>query len=307
MKPITRRKLLQQGITAALGVLIAPRLFSFNIASIMKRSIPSSGEIIPIIGLGTWQSFDVGSNASERAALKEVLRALVAAGASVVDSSPMYGSSEEVVGDLTTELSIRQKLFLATKVWTSGKQESIAQMNRSFSRMQTSVMDLMQVHNLLDVQTHLKTLRDWKAEKKIRYIGITHYTVSAYPSLIQLIQKEKPDFVQFNYNIQVREAEKYLLAAARDQGVAVIINRPFEEGALFQKVKGKSLPSWAKEYEIESWGQFFLKYIISHEAVTCVIPGTANVRHLEDNLKSASGNLPDNTGRKRMAAYFDTL
>jgi diketogulonate reductase-like aldo/keto reductase len=212
-----------------------------------------------------------------------------------------------VVGDLSNELKIRNKLFLATKVWTNGKDAGIRQMNESFQKMKTTTMDLMQVHNLTDVHTHLKTLREWKEQKKIRYFGITHYTVSAYPELMRLIKNEKPDFVQFNYNISVRDAEKELLPLAKDKGVAVIINRPFEEGALFNTVKGKALPEWAKDYNINSWGQFFLKFIISHPAVTCAIPGTSKVKHLEDNIGAAIGKLPDESGRKRMKDYFDSL
>ena len=239
--------MLQLSTLAALGSITksneiikenTPMNFNFT-GEIAKRSIPSSGEKIPLIGLGTWQTFDIGNSSEERAALEEVLKTLVAKGASVIDSSPMYGASETVVGDLSARLKIRNKLFLATKVWTSGKEDGIVQMNESFRKMKTDKMDLMQVHNLIDVHTHLKTLRNWKEQGKIRYFGITHYTASAYPELMRLIKNEKPDFVQFNYNISVREAEKELLPLAKDKGVAVIINRPFEEGALFRTVKGK--------------------------------------------------------------------
>jgi diketogulonate reductase-like aldo/keto reductase len=219
----------------------------------------------------------------------------------------MYGSSESVVGDLVKDLNFRNSLFLATKVWTTGRQEGIDQMNRSFTRMQTEKMDLMQVHNLLDIETHLKTLSEWKEQARIRYIGITHYTVSAYPLLIKWIKKSKPDFVQFNYNIQTREAENYLLPLAQDHQVAVIVNRPFEEGALLRRVKGKPLPPWANEYQINSWGEYFLKYILSHNAVTCIIPATSKVEHLQDNLKAALGQLPDESMRKKMVEYFNTL
>jgi len=274
---------------------------------IEKRVIKSSGAKIPVIGLGTWQTFDVDNSEEERSALREVLKILVAKGASVIDSSPMYGASETVVGDLSAELKIRDKLFLATKVWTSGRETGITQMNESFSKMKTKTMDLMQVHNLVDVHTHIKTLRSWKEQGKIKYFGITHYTSSAYPDLIRLIKNEKPDFVQFNYNISVREAENELLPLAEDKGVAVIINRPFEEGALFTSVRGKKLPEWAKEFDINSWGQYFLKFIISHSAVTCVIPGTSKVKHLEDNLGAGFGKLPDQAGRKKLVEYFKNL
>lgn len=274
---------------------------------IEKRIIPSSGEKIPIIGLGTWKTFDVDNSEEERTALREVLKTLVAKGASVIDSSPMYGASETVVGDLSTELKNRDKLFLATKVWTSGKQAGIDQMSASFNKMRTNTMDLMQVHNLTDVNTHLKTLRDLKERGKIKYFGITHYTTGVYPELMRLIKNQKPDFVQFNYNISVREAENELLPLAQDKGVAVIVNRPFEEGALFSTVKGKALPGWAAEYDIKSWGQFFIKFIISHPAVTCTIPGTSKVKHIEDNLSAGFGRMPDTEGRNKMIELFKTI
>jgi diketogulonate reductase-like aldo/keto reductase len=215
----------------------------------------------------------------------------------------MYGRSEKVVGDLTSELGLRKNLFLATKVWTRGKQDGIKQMESSFIKMKVSAMDLMQVHNLVDAQTHMGTLREMKSSKKIRYIGLTHYTESAYPELIRLMKSEKPDFVQFNYNIKVREAEKKLLPTARDLGIAVIINRPFEEGALFASVKGKSLPPWAAEYGINSWAQYFLKFIVSNTAVTCTIPGTSKPQHMKDNIQAGYGEIPDENIRKKMIEF----
>lgn len=307
---LSRRRMLHLSGMAALGCIVQPATLtglSYSFIDMEKRIIPSSGEKIPAIGLGTWQTFDVDNSEAERSALREVLSMLVNKGGSVIDSSPMYGASETVVGDLSSDLKIRDKLFLATKVWTTGKDAGIRQMNESFQKMKTTTMDLMQVHNLTDVHTHLKTLREWKAQKKIRYFGITHYTVSAYPELIRLIKNEKPDFVQFNYNISVRDAEKELLPLAKDKGVAVIINRPFEEGELFNSVKGKTLPDWAKDYDINSWGQFFLKFIISHPAVTCAIPGTSKVKHLTDNLGAAIGKLPDEKAREKMKKHFDSL
>ncbi len=272
-----------------------------------KRIIPVSGEMIPVVGLGTWRTFDAGNSKEKRAALLEVIKTLIQKEASVIDSSPMYGSSETVVGDLSQQLNKRNKLFLATKVWTNGKEDGIRQMNQSFQKMKTDKMDLMQVHNLVDVQTHLKTLRHWKEEGKIKYFGITHYIPGVYPELIRLIKTEKPDFVQFCYNIATRDAEKELLPLAKEKGVAVIINRPFEEGNLFNVVAGKSLPSWAKEYDINSWAQFFIKFIISHAAVTCTIPGTSNALHLAENANAAMGKLPDEKARNKMADYFTSI
>ena len=273
----------------------------------LKRNIPSTNEHIPVLGLGTWQSFDIENEPDKRKKLKQVLQVFTENHARLIDSSPMYGPAEGLVGDLVNELNIRNSLFLATKVWTTGVKEGIGQMNRSFRLMKTEVMDLMQVHNLVDVHTHLKTLRAWKEEGKVRYIGISHYTTSAYPALIQLIRTEKPDFVQFNYNILSREAEKELIPLAANHGVAVIINRPFEEGELFRRLKGKPLPAWAKEYDISNWAQYFLKYIVSHPAVTCTIPATGDSTHLINNIEAVNGILPDEKGRKKMVMYFTTL
>lgn len=272
-----------------------------------KRKIPSSGEEIGIVGVGTWQTFDVGNSAEQRAPLKEVLKILVEMGGEVVDSSPMYGRSEQVVGDLSTEIGLQDQLFYATKVWTSGKDEGIQQMQSSMQKMQANPMDLMQVHNLVDWQTHIKTLRNWREQGKIRYMGITHYTVSAYDRLMQIIQTEDLDFVQHNYSIISREAEERLLPLAADKGVAVIINQPYESGSLFRAVKGKNLPAWAKEFDCNSWGQFFLKFILSHPAVTCVIPGTDNPEHMRDNAGAGLGQLPDEKMREKMATYVKEL
>ncbi|MBI3937180.1 MAG: aldo/keto reductase, partial [Betaproteobacteria bacterium] len=238
----------------------------------LKRPIPKSGEMLPALGVGTWRTFDVGPAAPQRAELKEVLRQLVALGGSVVDSSPMYGEAERVVGDLTAELGIREKLFLATKVWTSGRDEGIREMQSSMKLMRANRMDLMQVHNLLDVATHAKTLREWKEAGKIRYLGITHYHSGAYGELEHLVRTGGWDFAQFNYSMAEREAENRLLPACAESGTAVIVNRPFAHAGLFGKVKGKPLPEWAKQFDCASWAQFFLKWILAHPAVTCAIP-----------------------------------
>ncbi|KAA6441239.1 aldo/keto reductase [Dyadobacter flavalbus] len=276
-----------------------------NEKMILQKSIPSTNEKIPAVGLGSWQQFDVGTNAAERTPLKAVLQEMEKLGGKMIDSSPMYGRSEQVIGDLSTELKLNDRFFMATKVWTTGKQEGITQMNDSMRKMGRKKMDLMQVHNLQDWQTHLKTLKDWKEEGKIRYIGVTHYTDSAHSRLEQIVKTAGIDFVQFNYSIRSRNAEKSLLSAAKDSGVAVIINEPFDQGGLFRAVKGKQLPDWAKEYDINSWAQYFLKYILSNQAVTCVIPGTSDVKHLTDNLGAGLGKLPDENGRKKMLEWLD--
>ena len=269
---------------------------------VVTRTIPSSGETIPALGLGTWRAFDVGRSAAERQPLREVLQRFVAVGGRVIDSSPMYGAAEGVVGDLAAELGIRDSLFLATKVWTSGRDAGIAQMERSLKLSRTSRLDLMQIHNLLDWSTHLRTLREWKEAGRVRYIGVTHYTSSAYGELERLLRGETVDFVQLNYSLGERDAERRLLPLARDRGVAVLVNRPFADGDLFRRMRGQSLPAWAAEVDCESWGQLFVKWILAHPAVTCVIPGTSQPQHLVDNVKAGAGRFPDAKTRDRMVA-----
>ncbi|HYY25100.1 MAG TPA: aldo/keto reductase [Candidatus Udaeobacter sp.] len=269
--------------------------------SLLRRPIPRSGELLPVIGLGTWQTFDVGNSASARAPLRDVLREFVKLGGSVVDSSPMYGRSESVVGDLAVELGVSRKLFLATKVWTTGREAGIRQMEESFRRLRTERMDLMQVHNLVDWRTQLTTLRRWKEQGKLRYIGVTHYTESAYDELAGVLKAEELDFVQLNYSIAERAAERRLLPLAAERRIAVLVNRPFAQANLFSKVRGKPLPGWAAEIGCASWAQLFLKFVISHPAVTCAIPATSKVQHLVDNLQAAVGPLPDDATRERMA------
>lgn len=307
--PNPRRRVLQLigGMAALLAMPEPGPAAAAAPAEMLKRPIPRSGELLPAVGLGTWQTFDVGADDPARAELKEVLRQLVELGGSVVDSSPMYGESERVVGDLSAELGIRDRLFLATKVWTSGREAGIRQMEDSFRLMRTKRMDLMQVHNLLDLGTHLKTLREWKAAGKIRYLGITHYHSGAYADLERLVKTREYDFVQFNYSMDEREAEARLLPLCADSGTAVLVNRPFSQAGLFGKVRGRPLPPWAKDFDCASWAQFFLKYIFAHPAVTCVIPGTRRVAHLKDNLQAGAGRLPDAAMRRRMVEYLQSL
>jgi diketogulonate reductase-like aldo/keto reductase len=272
--------------------------------SILTRQIPSSGETIPAVGLGTWQTFDVGASAAEREPRREVLRRFVELGGRVIDSSPMYGAAETVVGELASELGVLDKLFVATKVWTSGRAAGVAQMEQSLRRLRKPRLDLMQIHNLVDWRTHLATLREWKQAGRIGHLGVTHYTSSAYDELERMLRSETLDFVQVNYSLGERDAERRILPLARERGIAVLVNRPFAEGGLFGRVRGQALPSWAADFECASWAQFFLKWILAHPAVTCVIPATSRPEHLVDNMKAAVGALPDATTREKMAALI---
>jgi diketogulonate reductase-like aldo/keto reductase len=301
---ISRREWLRRAFGA--GVIMASGV-TLAAPTLLRRPIPKSGELLPVVGLGTFQTFDVGASDAERAPLRNVLGELVRLGGSVVDSSPMYGKSEGVIGDLAAELGVRPKLFLATKVWTSGRDAGIRQMDQSFRRMRTERMDLMQVHNLLDWRTHLATLRGWKEQGKVRYVGVTHYTESAYDELARVLRAEEIDFVQLNYSIVEREAERRMLPLAQERRVAVIVNRPFAQAGLFSRVRGKPLPPWAGEIGCASWAQFFLKFIVAHPAVTCAIPATSKAEHLVDNLQAGVGPLPDNATRERMARYLAEL
>ena len=274
--------------------------------TLLLRKIPSTGEMIPAIGLGTSGPFEATSEEKARAPLREVLRAFFAGGATLIDTSPMYSTAEAVLGDLLTPEQ-QARVFMATKVWTPGsgghgEAKGMEQMQRSMSLLKHKRIELMQVHNLVDLDVHLKTLRRWKDEGRIKYMGVTHYTTSSYPDLIAILGREKLDFVQFNYSVATREAEKKLLPLCADKGVAVIINRAFEDGNLFARVQGRPLPSWAAEFGARSWAQVFLKFVLSHPAVTCVIPATGKVRNLADNLGAGIGALPDAKQRAQIAA-----
>jgi len=292
---------------AALAASLSVKPLAAQSQAMLTRNIPATGEALPAIGLGTWQVFDVGGDAAARAPLRDVLRTFFAAGGRMVDSSPMYGSSESVVGDLCSELSICEPLFVATKVWTSGRDAGIRQMETSFKRLRVEKMDLMQVHNLVDVATHTKTLADWKARGRVRFVGITHYTSSAYAEVERWLKTGQYDFLQINYSLAERASAERLLPLARERRIAVIANRPFAEGAMFRRVRGKPVPEWAKEAGMATWAQYFLKWIVAHPAVTCAIPGTGRAEHLADNLAAGSGALPGEALRTRMAEHFDSL
>jgi diketogulonate reductase-like aldo/keto reductase len=268
-------------------------------ATIATRPIPSSGEVLPVIGLGTWQTFDVGR--TERRPLEEVLYRFVDLGGRLVDSSPMYGRSEEVVGEITARLGLRERLFFATKVWTTGKRAGLAQIEESARLLRSPKIDLLQVHNLLDVDTQLETLRSWKQEGRVRYIGASHYTASAYAKVARVLRREKLDFLQINYSIVEPEAEEAILPLAADRGVAVIANRPFGGGAGLRRVAARPLPSRAAELACESWAELFLKWILANPHVTCVIPATGDRLHLERNMRAGSGPFPDPAQRRAIA------
>jgi diketogulonate reductase-like aldo/keto reductase len=309
---VTRREaapLIAAGAAGLLWPIGAVRGKTTNDSSTMlMHAIPSSGEKLPIIGLGTWQTFDVALTSQNQKQLEEVLSLFVKLGGRIIDSSPMYGRAEQVIGDLATKLSLRDKLFLATKVWTRGKQAGIESMERSIQRLQTNRIDLMQVHNLVDVSTQLATMRDeWKAQGRIRYIGVTHYESGAFADVEKILRSEKLDFLQINYSIMEREAEQRILPLTQERKIAVIVNRPFGGGDLFRRVRAKPLPDWAAEFDCRSWAQFFLKWIVAHPAVTCAIPATNNPRHLEDNMQAGVGRLPNAKTRQRMIELVSSM
>lgn len=266
--------------------------------AMMRRTIPASGETLPVIGCGTWRGFDRRPGA--RAPLVEVVEALFAAGGSVIDSSPMYGAAEAAVGDVLGRLDARSSAFLATKVWTRGRAAGIAQMRRSAELLGTEVIDLMQIHNLLDWRTQLATLRDWQSAGRVRYIGVTHYTASAFDELEAVLRAERVDFVQLNYALDDRAAAKRLLPLAAERGIAVLVNRPFGGGGLLGRLSRRPLPAWAAEIDCTSWAQVLLKFVLNHPAVSCAIPGTGNPAHMRDNVRAGFGPLPDSTLEARM-------
>ncbi len=300
-----RRNLIKQFI--GLGAIMGTGVTEARETAMLQRPIPSSGEKIPVVGLGTYQAFDVGASPAEQAPLMEVIRTLLRQGGRVIDSSPMYGRAETVVGEVAASAGAENQLVYATKVWTSGKEAGIAQMEESFRRMRVSRMDLMQIHNLVDWRTHTATIKDWKTKGRVRYLGITHYHEGAYDDLEKLLKTKAYDFVQLNYSLAEREAEERVLPLAQELGVAVIANRPFAQANLFRRVKGKEVPVWAAEFDCTSWAQFFLKYIIAHPALTCVIPATSKPDHMRDNLGAGYGKLPNTQQRQAMVRLLDAL
>jgi diketogulonate reductase-like aldo/keto reductase len=275
-------------------------------ARMHQRKIPANGELLPVVGCGTWRTFDVGAKPEDRAPLAEVLRVLFEAGGSVIDTSPMYGSAEAVVGDLLAAAKTRDKAFIATKVWTSGHDNGIAQMRQSMRLLKTDRIDLMQIHNLLDWRAHLPTLRAWKAEGRIRLMGVTHYTQSAHDELEAVLRAEKWDFVQLNYALDDRAVERRLLPLAAERGIAVLVNQPFGGGGLLRKLLSRKLPDWAGEIGATSWAQILLKFVLANPAVTSVVPGTGNPEHMKDNVQAGLGAYPDAVLLKKMVASIET-
>jgi len=308
MKPgITRRRFLQASAVAAALSPLAGNAIAADQSGPIKKSIPSSGEKLAVIGLGTSRTFDVDAGSAAQSPLLEVMRAFFDNGGQLIDSSPMYGSAEAVTGALLQAVDNKAGLFSATKVWTYGKREGIEQMQRSMQRLGVEQIDLMQIHNLRDWQLQLETLQEWKAQGRIRYIGITTSHGRYHDELETILQQQALDFVQFSYNIGNRDAEQRLLPIARERGIATLINRPYQRGSLFRRVKGRQLPDWAAEIDCASWGQFFLKFIASHPDVTCIIPATSRLKHMVDNMAAGYGRLPDAELRRRMLAHMQSL
>ena len=296
----------REAMLAAAAVAASPIQRIAGDERMLTRAIPASGERLPVIGLGTYSVFDVDSTPDAITQRQHIVQALTDAGGSVIDTSPMYNRSERVIGDIIDAGTARDGLFIATKVWTDGREAGIAQMGRSAELMNSEVIDLMQVHNLRDTDVHLASIRELQQAGRIRYSGLTHYTAGAHAALEAAMKKHRPDFIQINYSLGEREADERLLPLARDLGIAVLINRPYQAGRLFSAVSARKLPDWAASFAA-SWGQFFLKFIISHPAVTCVIPATSKLRHMRDNVEAGFGVLPDAAARTRMVKFIESL
>lgn len=301
---ISRRQFIA---TSAASLLACTGRLSAQGSKMLTKGIPSSGEQLPVIGLGTLQAFDVAGTPEERAGLGEVLRLLSIHGGTLVDTSPRYGRAEAVVGDLCAELNLTDELFFATKVFSEGEQIGLEEMDTSLQRLHTPVIDLMQVHSMRDWEVHLPSIRNLKEDGKVRYIGITIHRDTGHEQMMKLMREENLDFIQVNYNVSDRGAAKEVLPLAQELGVAVMINVPFAKAELFKKTSGTALPDWASDFECDSWAQFFLKYVVSHPAVTCVIPRTGNPYHMSDNLMAGFGEMPDQATRLKMEAFIDRL
>ena len=306
-RDLSRRAFLTSMGTLGAALHLGPGRASAASRPLLTKAIPGTGERLPVIGMGSWLTFDVGANAMLRAERLEVLRAFFDGGGAAIDSSPMYGSSEEVIGYCLARIADKQALFSATKVWTLFQARGVRQMEASRRLWGADRFDLMQIHNMLDWQAHLETLVDWKARGRLRYIGITTSHGRRHPAIEKALAERPFDFVQFTYNILDRRAERRLLPLAAERGLAVIVNRPFRQGALFDYFERHPLPAWAREFDCANWAQFFLKFIVSHPAVTCAIPATTRVDHMRQNMGAATGRLPDPEMRARMIRYVEGL
>jgi len=302
----TRRQLLHRSAVLAAIAALGPLLPSVAQAAepLRMRKIPSSGEMLPVIGLGTSRTHDIGLDDAEMDALLDVLRVFIEGGAKVIDTAPSYGNADRVVGELVQRHNAREQVFLATKVSSTGRERGLAQIEASFKALQTDTIDLIQVHNLQDTSTQLGLLRELKEQGRVRYIGVTHYVESAHDRLLDVLKQEKVDFVQFNYSVSERNAEERLLPYCADNGIATLINRPFTRGNLLSRVKNKPLPAWATEIDASSWAQLLLKFILAEPAVTTVIPATSNPRYMADNIMAGQGRLPDERQRKLIVEAF---
>ena len=301
-----RRRLIRSLAGLGVATLLGPRRADASSQAI-RKPIPSSGERLPVIGMGNWLTFDVGDNARARAVRTEVLQAFFDRGGALIDSSPMYGSSQEVIGHGLAQVRNKAALFAATKVWIPGKSFGIRQMEDARGLWGVQRFDLLQVHNLLDWETHLETLKAWKAEGRVRYIGLTTSHGRRHDDMAAVMEAEPIDFVQLTYNLLDREAEQRLLPLAAERGIAVIVNRPFQRGSLFGRLRGKPLPPWAAEFDCSKWAQYLLKFVVSHPAVTCAIPATSRVDHMIENMGAGLGRLPDAAMRRRMIAHYESL
>lgn len=304
---IDRRTLLKVGSALGAGLLLPAGNARAQSGPTLTRKIPATGEALPAIGMGSWKTFQVMFDKEALAVRTRILAEFFSRGGAIIDSSPMYGRAEAVIGHGLKELGYPRALFKATKVWIIGRQSGINQMEHSESLWGRGGIDLMQIHNMVDWDTHLETLQEWKAVSRIRYIGITTSHGRRHDEMLEVMATQPFDFVQFTYNIGDREPEKRLLPLAADRGIAVIVNRPFEGGSLFSSVRGKPLPAWAGEIDCANWAQFFLKFAISHPAVTCAIPATSQPAHMVENMGAGSGRVPDAAMRRRMADYFKSL